>query len=86
MCAFHLSHALLLVYVPVMGAEKIQFPCRVIIGDYCSNSQTFLLTAKLSTKKKSCCYGLQGQKSLARTPPQELEVGPRSVPYLLVTQ
>ena len=67
MCALYLSYATLVTYVPVLGAEQVQFPCRVIFygflaGDEKNGSNWFLLIlqkAKPSTKKEDCCLVLQ---------------------------
>ena len=33
-CAIYLSYATLVTYVPVLGAEKFQFPCRIIFDKF----------------------------------------------------
>ena len=53
----------LITYVPVLGAEQFQFPCRVIFAISAKTGSNWVLlilqTAEPSIRKESCCYDLQ---------------------------
>ena len=58
----YLSYVILVTYVPVLGVVLFQFPCEIFLDNFLRRinrnknwSLLFLQTAKLSTKKESCC-------------------------------